>query len=460
MKSSSPIFCSLEDLIDWIHDDSILPKCAYLVKGDSQCRGWMSVLNSNGAQSVIAKHLDILTGLSSGLTVARTRSQVFQKLAEKVLCGSHKKHHSQAAAQWRHELRSERISIIAKLGEYYNYGVDDSSTEDSSEDTDENDQSVFYSAREWGQEQSPSELEDASEEDEAYDEQDASEEDLVSEEEDESENASEEDDRVEERISPEKEDGVSNLSCQPSSPARVRQHRPTIPEDEVAKEVTLLLKKPAKCKSEKAGWIYVIHPPKLPGMFKVGFTGKPLEHRFTKHMECHPEFEVITTRLIPHAYRVEQLILKEFSNNHWELENGCPKCNGAFHRELLDVDEKTLLESLEKWITFVETNPYNKSGNLTKEAKKDLPRPASQCYLKCKPSCLWTPLRSSAKKKPESQDFQVTPLPGPNFKRPTSTAKIPRADEVEIDSDIDSDDLRSRMEGLQVTPCKPKRKVK
>lgn len=455
MKSSSPIFCSLEDLIEWIHDDSTLPTCAYLVKGDSQCKSWMRVSSSNDAQSVIAKHLDIVTGLSSGLTVARTRSQVFKKLAEKVLCGSHKKHRSQAAAQWRHELRRERISIITKLGKYYNYGVDDSSTEDSGEDTNENDQSVCYSdceSREWEQEQSPSEGEDASEEDLVSEEEDESKE------EDESEDAPKEDNKVEERIS--KEEGVSNLSCQPSSPARVRRHRTTIPEDEVAKEVTLLLKEPAKCKSEKVGWIYVIRLPKLSGMFKVGFTGKPPEHRFTKHIKCHPEFEVITTRLIPYAYRVEQLILKEFSNNHWEMENGCPKCEGTFHRELLDVDQKTLLRSLEKWITFVESNPYNKSGNLTKEAREDLPRPASQSYLKCKPSCLWTPPRSSAKKKPESQDFLVTPPRGPNFKPAALTAKSPRVNEVIIDSDIDSDDLRSSMEGLQVTPSKPKRKVK
>lgn len=458
---SSPIFCSLEDLIDWIHDDSILPKCAYLVKGDSQCKSWMSVSNFNDAQAVIAKHLDILTGFSSELTVVRTRSQVFRKLTEKVLCGSHKKHHSQAAVQWRHELRSARISIITKLVKYYNYGVDDSSTEDSAEDTDENDHSGCYSdseAGEWVEEQSGSEGEDASEED-------ASEEDFVSATEGEVENASEEDDRVEERISPEKEEGISNLSCQPSSPARVRRHKPIIPDEEVAKQVTFLLKKPATGRSEKVGWIYVIHPSKLPGMFKVGYTAKPPEHRFTKHRRCHPEFEVITTELIPYAYRVEQLIFTEFTNNHWELENGCPKCDGKFHRELLDIDEKTLLQSLEKWIKFVKSNPYSKSGNFKmKEAKTGLPPlppPASQSYLNCKRSCLWTPPRSSAKKKPESQNFQDTPLPGPNFKPSTLTAEGPGVDgEVEIDSDLDSDDLPSRIKGLQVTPSKPNREVK
>lgn len=380
----------------------------------------------NQARSVVAEHLDILSGLSGALTVTCTRSQVFQELATRLLCQHHNKHDSQAIAQWRHEFSTRRISIIAKLGVYYNYGTEDSIAEGSGGDAHEIDQSVYHSdigKRECEQGQHNEEAKDAIQ-----------------------------------GIALQKEEKI--LPSQLSTPVRARRRYSMIPEDEVAKDVTLLLEQPAMGnKSEYNGWIYVISLPDLPGTFKVGFTKGDPEERFDQHRKCYPNLEVVIKDLIPHAYRVEQLMLREFSNYHCELEIGCqgPNCKGTQHRELLEVDKTTLLESLRKWITFVESYPYNGSGKLKPKAREKLPPPALRSYLRSKPDPRRRSLGSSSKKNEGDQDFPSTPTRTLNLKPSESTSESPGVGEEEFDPDK----LCSRMEeGLEVTPSKPKRKVK
>lgn len=158
--------------------------------------------------------------------------------------------------------------------------------------------------------------------------------------------------------SDEKED-ESALSGQPSSTGFVRR----TPDIQVLEKVTKVLEQKLGDTDKKSGWNYIISSPNFPAMLKIGFTIYPPEiQRFQTHKRCYQEFDVITTDLIPYARRVEQLVLAEFSRVHCERTEKCQKCDST-HREWLEIDKETLLESLNKWIRFAETYPYNQQAN-------------------------------------------------------------------------------------------------
>ncbi|KAF9889439.1 hypothetical protein FE257_007341 [Aspergillus nanangensis] len=413
---SSPTFCSLAQLLEWTHVDPPSPQCAYLVRAGSPCKGWMSRKISDQARSLVAEHLDLLTAVSEGWTKA-----FFQKLATIHLCNNHKKHDFHAIEQWLGEFTTGRDTIIDKLEEYYNLDMDDTRTGESEDNADDVESSGIDS-EESDEEQSVSEEEDISDEEDASDE----------------------------------EESVSASSSQFEAPIGLLRYTYTIAEDEVAKDVTHLLEQPVKGKSQPPGYIYVIRPIGLLGKLKVGYTTShsPQVERFRMHQKCHQEFEEVTKRLAPYAYRVEQLLLREFSNKHYTLENACQSC-GTYHRELLDVDEDTLLRCLEKWIGFVESCPYNKKGNLTKEAKERLPRPALKSYLGCKPTRHRRSPGVTPTKKRASQGSQIVSPPGVGFRVPTSATKYLNVHETELNHD----DLCAAVEGLQLTPSRHRRAV-
>lgn len=406
-----PTFCSLAELVDWTHADSPSPQCAYLVKAGSPCKIWMSRKISNEARSVVAKHLGIFTEPSDECTDASPCSLFFKNLATIHLCNSHKKHVPQAIAQWLNELTEKRDSIIAKLKEYYKLGIDDTHTGENADFAD----GLDLSGNQPHGDKAGSD-----------DEKGAS----------------------------EGGEGVSTLSSQSSLPIGLIRHTLTITKDEVAKDVTCLLESAIETKSKSPGWIYAICPLDLPGIVKVGFTAEPPHlQRFQDHKKCHREFDILMTKLVPYAYRVEQLVLTEFSNKHYELENGCqnPRCKGTYHKELLDVDRNRLLRCLKKWISFVESYPYNKEGQFTKEAKERLPRPALTSYLGFKKPIRGRTSRSTTpKKKSGNQGSPITPPPIADFTTPTSTTKYSRVNEVELNQD----GLCAAVEDLQFTPSR------
>lgn len=350
---------------------------------------------SNQAKLVIEKYLDILIGPSETYAKSIPQFGFLQELATIQLCNNHKKHHSHAIEQWLSEYAAKQASIITRLTEYYNLGIDDSysgESEDSEDADDEQNTSI-------------------------------SEEDTL-------------------------EEGISTISSQSSSSLTFMRRTPAIlAEDEVAKDVTWLLQQPIEKRCKKSGWIYIISPFEMSGNFKVGHTIEhhPQLERFIQHKKCYGEFKVLVTKLIPYAYRVEQLLLKELFNH--QLQKRCLPCSKV-HREILDVDQEILLRCLEKWIGFSESFPYSKQGVLTTKAKEDLPRPALKSYLGCKP----TPRRSTGstpKKKGGSQGAQSTPSSG-NFKVSTSTAK----DIGVFSTELKQHKLCSKMAEIQITPSK------
>jgi hypothetical protein len=414
MKPYVPTFSSLVELVDWAHCDPPFTKCTYLVKGERPCE-YRPRQNKepNDARSVFASHLEILTGPSDMFIKTYIHVKIFEDLAAIHLCSRHEKHNSQAAEQWLHEFNAKRTSIIARLEDYNNLESDGLYTEDEIEEE--------YV----GTEESVSEFDSG--EQESDEEPDASEE----------------------------EEDASILSTRSSPSPGVIRHTLTIQDDEVAKDVTWVLEQTVEGKSKFPGWIYIISPLDLPGLLKVGHTKVfPYLNRFGHHKKCHGEFQVIVTKLMPYAYRVEQLLLAEFQNNHYTLKERCRNC-GHSHKELLNVDKESLQRSLEKWIDFVESRPYNKSGNLTPEAKERIPRPALGSYLgqKGRRRPFNRSPGSGKKAGIQSQGFQIIPPPRPNFKAPTSTTKS-------IHDDEDEDVLCSAMEKVQFTPSKNGKRAK
>ena len=148
----------------------------------------------------------------------------------------------------------------------------------------------------------------------------------------------------------------------------------TFEEDKVAKDVTWHVKQPIRGKATKSGYVYIIRPFNLPGKFNIGYTEYyPELSRFKEHQVCYGGLKVIKTEYTPYAFRVEQLLLAEFSNKHFALEDTCPK-HGVRHKELLEINEDILIESVEKWAKFAKSPSYDKkSGELLDEAKIRLP---------------------------------------------------------------------------------------
>lgn len=168
--------------------------------------------------------------------------------------------------------------------------------------------------------------------------------------------------------------------------------------------------------------------------------------RLVKHNDCYGEVDLISKAYTEYAYRVEQLLLAEFSNKHYQLEVGCQNCKHS-HRELLAVDKETLLKSLKKWVEFIALPAYDMSGLLLAEAQSKIPPPGSKELLRCA-----RPKRSpNSAKKGDSQDSQPTPAPRLDFGAATSIKKYSEVEEVEVDLDK----LCSEVENIHLTPSKP-----
>ncbi|CAI7565703.1 unnamed protein product [Penicillium bialowiezense] len=322
-------FCSLAELAVWTPSDTPSPQCAYIVSTGYPCKSRMNRKASHEAKSVVLENLGIFTAPSGGYTDASRLFKFLQSLANIHLCHIHRKHNSQATAQWLDDFREKRAFITAKLEESYKTGIGHTRAGESGDEKDEFDSSDMRTSSD--------------------------------------ENGSDD----EESLFIQKQD-VSRLSGHSSSPIRVVRPTLTFSESEVAKAVSCLLERPIENKSKEHGHIYVIRPVDLHGKLKVGFSIKhPEISRFRKHEKCYRKFEILMTKLIPYAYRVEQLVLTELFNKRCAFD--CQKCEST-HKELLDIDKESLLKCLDKWSSFVESRPQT--------YERDQREASSSCFEK------------------------------------------------------------------------------
>ncbi|KAK4863451.1 hypothetical protein LT330_002229 [Penicillium expansum] len=144
---------------------------------------------------------------------------------------------------------------------------------------------------------------------------------------------------------------------------------------DVQLKVTCQLLETLTNRDKKSGYIYLLCHPREPKMFKVGYTTDP-ETRFDSHKRCYEEFSVLRKQHIRYAYRIEQLIIAEFSLEHYRLKEKCKRCDES-HKEWLQVSKDKLLRSFNKWVKFAEADkaPYDKDGRF-KSRTVALPPPA------------------------------------------------------------------------------------
>ena len=256
-------------------------------------------------------------------------------------------------------------------------------------------------------------------------------------------------------ISEERED-VTILPSQSASLIKTARRTLTMTEDDMARDVTCLLAQPATGQSKGNGFIYAVSFSRLPGKFKVGFSSEKPEHgRLSEHELCYGEYDILMTKLIPNVYRVEQLVLTEFTNKHYKLKDACQRHKPEIrHRELLAVEKEDLLETLDKWIKFIESEPYSKEGNLTDKAKERLPLPALKSYLDCKPTRRRISTGLTPRKKKEVQDSQIVSSTASNSEV-SSLAK----GSVTISVQVTQADLCLEIDKIRLTPQKDGQKA-
>ncbi|CAI7587296.1 unnamed protein product [Penicillium glandicola] len=131
---------------------------------------------------------------------------------------------------------------------------------------------------------------------------------------------------------------------------------------EVQLLVTYEVFKPLTETDREPGFIYLISHPREPKMFKIGHT-IDLEQRFAKHKRCYKGFGIVKTDFIPYVYRIEQLIIAEYSLQHYKLKEKCIPCDQS-HKEWLQVSEARVVKSFKKWVQFAkaEKRPYDENG--------------------------------------------------------------------------------------------------
>lgn len=92
------------------------------------------------------------------------------------------------------------------------------------------------------------------------------------------------------------------------------------------------------------------------GMIKIGYTGNLGEPLGRWNSDCQRQYEYLTELpKIPHAKRVERLMLVELMPYHKEWK--CERCKRS-HTEWFDVSETEALQVFRKWHRWIVTAPY------------------------------------------------------------------------------------------------------
>ncbi|GFF25909.1 hypothetical protein IFM61606_09579 [Aspergillus udagawae] len=350
MESSELSFCPLADLMDRAN-----ARCVCLIL-KRRCNRWVSQGDSNIPLALLGSNLNTLTA-PGGYTEASAQFELFKKFADRYLCIMHKDCLLQAARQWLDEFDANRASFTLKL-ENYRKTRKSNDTQTKAERIE--DGNYEFDSGEWKADTDTDEFE---------------------------------------------EEAFPKLSTQPTSSIGALRRTITMEETEVAQRVTWRLEQCLEGRDKTPGWIYVMRPHNLHGLLKIGCTRRPME-RLKQLNSCYGKSELIMMKYSRYARRVEYVLMIEFSNNRYNLD--CQKCMSN-HRELFAIDKEILLRSLTKWINFVESPSYSKSGELLPEAV--LPPPASKDYLGCKPTPRRVFADTTAGQKAESQDSYNVILP-------------------------------------------------
>ncbi|KAJ5536128.1 hypothetical protein N7513_009314 [Penicillium frequentans] len=127
---------------------------------------------------------------------------------------------------------------------------------------------------------------------------------------------------------------------------------------ETLKRIDKVLKK--ELKRIDKNYVYVLSSPEAVGKFKIGVCrDHPLEKRTDQHLKCYPSSEMIKYMALPqYAYHVEQLMLAEFKEYHFQLEEPCHVYDHGRHIEWLNVEADVLIGRIHEWQEFFIDRPH------------------------------------------------------------------------------------------------------
>lgn len=127
---------------------------------------------------------------------------------------------------------------------------------------------------------------------------------------------------------------------------------------ETLKRIDIALKKELKWIDKN--YVYVLSSPEAVGKFKIGVCkDHPLEKRTDQHLKCYPSSKMIKYMAIPqYAYHTEQLMLAEFKEYHFQLDEPCHVYDHGRHKEWLNVEADVLIGRIREWQEFFIDRPH------------------------------------------------------------------------------------------------------
>lgn len=151
------------------------------------------------------------------------------------------------------------------------------------------------------------------------------------------------------------------------------------------KRIDKVLKK--ELKGTDKNFVYLLYSPEALGKFKIGVCkDPPLQGRIKEHQRCYPKSEIIEyVQIQKHAYKVEQLMLAEFQENHVQLEEPCWGCSkeekAVHHIEWLQVERHILVDRIDYWHEyFLNTHVprYDKNNRFKPDKGQNTPEGAKE----------------------------------------------------------------------------------
>jgi hypothetical protein len=122
---------------------------------------------------------------------------------------------------------------------------------------------------------------------------------------------------------------------------------------QICKELTL---------KEKDGWVYLVRNPDRKGYFKIGYTQDLTKRKQAIEMKCGIQLRTADVwGKMKCVKRIEALAQLDLL--HLRQKWNCAKC-GDTHGEWFRVDEDLAIATVDKWVTWMQREPYNKNGTV------------------------------------------------------------------------------------------------
>jgi hypothetical protein len=158
----------------------------------------------------------------------------------------------------------------------------------------------------------------------------------------------------------------SELGTSPPKPAPsyFKPHYPPNKSDTFLRDLYAKITSPLTTESKKSGYIYGFKR-KGEKYIKIGYTKTVASRVQAWEISCHQKVAVVFGEPVPHASKVESLIhLTLYLERRTEIGcNGNKGCKTT-HKEWFEVTLERAKHVLGIWKRWIETQPYDKKGNL------------------------------------------------------------------------------------------------